>query len=155
MTQLLENTSTVLFLEKFRKKIGIHTSGKYNKLQFLSRIEIETCKCDNFVFVVVPVSSNDEHVTNSAKDPAEKTNELTLDDQEITRASRSQLQDLIQELQYFFNLVEPTCVSGAFARFFLTRSLLANAHDVRFGDELHHDRKLRVVPAICRRTTHQ
>ena len=52
-------------------------------------------------------------------------------------------------------MVELTCVSGAFVRFFLTRSLLANAHDVRFGDELHHDKKLRVVPAICRRKTQQ
>ena len=82
--------------------MGLHTSGKKVKHQILLRMaKIVPCKCDNFVPIVVPCRSSEAHLASSAEDPAESTEELTPDEQEMTQASRNRLQDFPKWLQEF------------------------------------------------------
>ena len=63
--------------------------------------------------IFVPGRPSEAHLANSAEDPAERTKELILDEQETTLASRIWLQDLPEWVSEFTdNLVEPRSTSS-------------------------------------------
>ena len=47
-----------------------------------------SCKCDNFVPIVVLGQSSEAHLASSAEDSAASTKEMTPDEYEMTQASR-------------------------------------------------------------------
>ena len=106
--QLLEDTPAVLTLRKTCEewKEG-HTPNLMKNGKSVS------CKCDNFVPIVVLDRSSEAHLASSAEDSAESTKEMTPDEQEMTQASRGRLQDLPEWFQGCSgNLVRPRSTSS-------------------------------------------
>ena len=111
--QRFKDTPAVLSLGKLCEESGNSSKWKGQTPNLTQNGNIEPCKCDNFVPIVVPGRSSEAHLTNSADDPAERTKELILDEQETTLASRNWLQDLPEWVSEFTdNLVEPRSTSS-------------------------------------------
>ena len=95
--ELLEGIPAVLFPEKLFEDNGYSYEWEESQTPNLTQNgKIVLSKCDNVVPIVVLGLSSKAHFTNSVEDSAENTKELTPDDQEMTRASRSRLQDLLE-----------------------------------------------------------
>ena len=86
--QLLEDTPALLSLAKPAKKMGLHTSGKKVKNQFLMNDDKHIlCNCDYFVPAVVPGLSSDTDISGLAGDSAEDAKELSPSGRVVTQAS--------------------------------------------------------------------